>query len=411
MKAITFILLSLLIFSGCSREDEAPLRSSSSGYDLAGKHLVPAIGKIVSAEKITNNALLIDRVVFSTNPITFGDDRAFAVGSRGGEVLIYSSEDSLRHRVSLQSHSPVVEILSDSTQLFAIQLDGSVSAISKSGKQLWQKSLGMMPSCNSLFTGEKIIIARDSSLVMINAANGNIENTIFYTLSPRSLAYDENVKKIFLALSWNTNDGADSILTINESGKIESRVGFPGFRITSNITILDGTKIAFGYLGETGQSGSVRKTFLAIYDGIATGKPHLLTKQKVPYIVTSVAANRDVVVSSGFRQREGELSSGIDAFALSDFTPRWQRRFTEPLVNPVVISRSLLYFVLTFQTQAQTPTSAIFYSLNANSGKTERELGVSDARNGFAPGMPMARTDHGFLLCDRDAPIIYFLKP
>lgn len=412
VKVTTLIFLSLVLW-GCSREDDALLRSSSSGYDLAGKHLVPAIGKIIGSEKIMNNTLLVDRVVFSTNPVTFGSDRAFAVGSQGGEVLIYSQEDSLRHRVPLQSHSPVIEILTDSSQLFAIQLDGSVSAVSKSGKQLWQSSLGKMPQCNSLFTGERIIIAVDSSLAMMNAKTGAIENTISFTLSPRSIAYDEASKKTFLALSWNTSGGADSILTINASGMIESRIGFPGMRITSNIAIIDAEKmqVAFGYLGEAGQTGSVRKTLLAVYDGITNGKPHQLTKQEVPYIVTSIAANRDVVVSSGFRERENEISSGIDAFALSDFSPRWQRRFTEPIVNPIVISRSLLYVILSFHTQAQTPTSAIFYSLDASSGKTERELGVPGVRNGFAPGPPMARTDHGFLLSDRDAPIIYFLTP
>jgi hypothetical protein len=336
----------------------------------------------------------------------------YALGTRNGEVIIFDSKDSLKYIISLDSRSPVVELLIDQGGIISLQLDGIMTSLAFDGKPLWKLESGSYPNCNSLVGGNTVYVARNNSLLLLDRTKGNTITSIPYTLSAKALAFSNESNTVFLALSWNNSDGADSIVCIKD-GKVIARSGFPGMRISSNLS-LTGEKhgeIAFGYFGEFAQGGSVRKTFFGVFGGIADGKPIQKNKAELPYIVMNIAANGELLIASGFREYGGELVSGMDCFTAAKFEKRWQRRFSEPLITPVVASQNNVYFTLSFSTAAETPSAGLFYVLSTNDGKTEQEVSVEGARNGFAPGMPMPFGEGALMLTDRDNPIVYFIRP
>lgn len=408
---LLLIFLAFLTVS-CGKGYEAPPTISTNGYDGAGTRNIPKVGSPGTITKILNEKLTFERAELTSSPIAFPDASGYVVGTRGGTVAIFSSADSLKTLVSLQSKSPVLEILIDSISITVLQTDGSATLLTKDGKERWTTPLTTVARCNSLLTNSSIFIATDSSIVRISTTDGKASTILSYTIYPRSLAYDKDAKRIYLALTTNSSNGADSILCISEEGKVLSRTGFPNMRISSNLTLIgnENKRVAFGYFGDLNPQSSVRRTYVALYEGIAEGKPKQIAKQEVPYIPMNIASNGELIISSGFRERSEELASGVDAFDISSLEKRWQRRFSEPLVAPVSVSAENIYFTLSFPTTAETPSNGLFYVLTASTGKTDREVAVEGVLNGFASGMPMPFGEDALMLSDNQKPIIYKIR-
>ncbi len=413
MNTNRFLLVFLAFLTvGCGKSIDAPPTLSSVGFDAAGSRQIPKIGSPATITNILNEKLTFERAEFTSSPIAFPDASGYVVGTRAGMVAIFSAADSLTALISLQSKSPVLEILVDSNSIIVLQPDGLVTLLAKDGKERWTNPLTTSPRCNSLLSDANILIATDSSLVRISTADGKSSNILSYALSPRSLAYDKNAKLIYFALTTNSSDGADSIICISEDGKVISRTGFPNMRISSNLTLVgdESKRVAFGYFGDLNPQSSVRRTYVALYEGITEGKPKQVAKHEIPYIPMNIASNRELIVSSGFRERSEELASGIDAFDIAKLEKRWQRRFSEPLVAPISISSANIYFTLSFPTTAETPSNGLFYVLFAEDGKTDREVAIEGVRSGFAAGMPMPLGESALMLSDNQKPIIYIIR-
>lgn len=411
MSRLLLVFLAFFTVS-CGKDYDAPPTISTSGYDGAGSRHIPKVGSPGTIAKILNEKLTFERAELTSSPIAFPDASGYVVGTRGGMIAIFSSADSLKALISLHSTSPVLEILIDSVSITVLQTDGLVTLLSRDGKVRWATHPATAARCNSLLTGSNIFIATDSSIVRISTTDGKASTILSYTIFPRSLAYDKNAKLIYLTLTTNSSDGADSILCISEDGNIVSRTGFPKMRISSNLTLIgdENKRVAFGYFGDVNPQSSVRRTYVALYEGIADGKPKQVAKQEVMYIPMNIAANGEIIISSGFRERSEELASGIDAFDISSLEKRWQRRFSEPLVSPISISAENIYFTLSFPTTAETPSNGLFYVLTAATGKTDREVAVEGVLNGFAAGMPMPFGEDALMLSDNQKPIIYKIR-
>jgi hypothetical protein len=411
IKSFLLICVAFLAVS-CGKNYDAPPTISTTGYDGAGSRHVPKVGSPGTVTKVLNEKLTLARVEFTTSPIAFLGGDGYLVGTRDGKVALFSSEDSLLSIDTLDSESPVLELLVDSTTAIVIQINGHITYLPKNRTQTRTIFDSTPTRCNSIYTGSTLIVATDSVLLIYPLHQTNKFFKVFYSLSPRSLAYDKNTKLIYLALTTNSSDGADSIICMNEDGKVISRTGFPNMRISSNLSLVgeETKRVAFGYFGDLNPQSSVRRTYVALYEGIAEGKPKLIAKQEVPYIPMNIASNDELIVSSGFREHSQELASGIDAFEKTTLEKRWQRRFSEPLVAPISISNANIYFTLSFTTTAETPSNGLFYVLSAEDGKTDREVAIEGVRSGFAAGMPMPLGESALMLSDNQKPIIYILR-
>ncbi|HEY6170895.1 MAG TPA: hypothetical protein VIX80_01430 [Candidatus Kapabacteria bacterium] len=413
MNTSRFLLVFLAFLTvSCGKNYDAPPTISTSGYDGAGTRHIPKVGSPGTVTKILDEKLTLARAEFTTSPVSFRDGSGYVVGTRDGKVAVFSPEDSLLAIDTLVSESPVLELLVDSSSVVVIQTDGHITYLPKDRTHKRTIFASTPALCNSIFTGEKLIIATDLSVIMYPIWRSNEHISTRYTLYPRSLAYDKDAKLIYLALTTNSSEGADSILCISEDGRIISRTGFPNMRISSNLTLVgqENKRVAFGYFGDLNPQSSVRRTYVALYEGIAEGKPKQVAKQEIPYIPMNIASNGELIISSGFRERSEELASGIDAFDVSSLEKRWQRRFSEPLVAPVSISAENIYFTLSFPTTAETPSNGLFYVLTASTGKTDREVAIEGVLSGFAAGMPMPFREDALMLSDNQKPIIYIIR-
>jgi hypothetical protein len=407
-------LLVFLAFltASCGKDYDAPPTISTNGYDGAGNRHIPKVGSPGTVTKILSEKLTLARAEFTTSPVGFRDGSGYVVGTRDGKVAVFSAEDSLVSIDTLQSQSPVLELLVDSSSVVVLQTNGHITYLPKDHTHGWTIVDSTQTRCNSIFTGEKLVVATDTSVIIYPIRETSKSIAIAHTLSPRSLAYDKNAKLIYLALTTNSSDGADSILCISEEGKVISRAGFPKMRISSNLTLIgdENKRVAFGYFGDLNPQSSVRRTYVALYEGIAEGKAKQVAKQEVSYIPMNIASNGVLIISSGFRERSEELASGIDAFDITMLERRWQRRFSEPLVAPVSISAENIYFTLSFPTTAETPSNGLFYVLTAATGKTDREVAIEGVLSGFASGMPMPFGEDAIMLSDNQKPIIYKIR-
>jgi hypothetical protein len=403
-------LCSLFVIASCGTKYDAPPSVSSVGYEVSGMRFIPKVGTPGSVAKVLNEKLTLARYTFTSSPLAYPDGKAYVVGTRDGKIITFSGDDSLKSIDTLQTESPVQELLVDSSAVVVIQTNGHLTYLPNDRTHKWTIFDSTPVRCNSIYTGSKIIVATDSSLIIYPVKATNKFIVVPYTLSPRSLAYDNGSKLIYLALTANSSDGTDSILCISEEGKVVSRSGFPNMRISSNLTLTSG-RVAFGYFGDLNPQSSVRRTYVVLYEGIAEGKAKQIAKQETPYIVMNIASNGKFIFTSGFRERTEELASGIDAFSANDLEKRWQRRFSEPLVAPIAVSSENIYFTLSFETNAETPSNGILYILSAETGTTEREQAIEGVKHGFAAGMPMPLSDHSLLLSDNEQPIIYSIRP
>ncbi len=397
-------MIAAVLCVGCGDSYEPPPAISSNGFDERGMRFIESVGSPETITQIQNDRLLVDRVNFSTSPIEIRG--GYAIGTRTGSVVVFGKNDSMRFSLSLQSREPVVELLTMRDIILSIQTDGTITRIDTSGVVTWTLSIAPTRS-NSLLVDSQLVIGTDSLIFFINLSDASIYKSVLVSPTPMSLVYDRHSQSLIAALTWYSSTKSDSVMTIDRNGTITQRFGIDRTRITSNLSLISTKpmRIAFGGLTETDTVNSVRKPSLFVYEE---------DKQKyclgADYIIMNVAANRSILLYSGFREYEGELTSGIDAYKISDMSKQWQRRFSEPLTSSVAMSANNAYFTLSFATAAMTPSSGFYVVLDMETGKTERESAIKGARTGFTPGMPMPLGSSMLLIADAGLPYIYKIQ-
>ena len=344
-------------------------------------------------------------------PLVNAGEYSYAVAQ--GNTIIVGNSTKSQIIASIANGKPIIQLLTDSTSIYSIHLDGTVKAFDHNGKQRWSSRIAGLPTLHTILANSKLIAASDSGIHAFDIRTGSLAWSYATTLSIEGLVYNEKSKIVMAAISHHSFDANDSILCFSIIGSVINRFTVPVGRITSNLCTCGGDRmdIAFGYLGKPNPSEMKRSAYCVIYSGIETKHPKLISRHELPYLITNLASNGPVVLASGFRETGGDLQSGIDAFSSEDSSKLWQRRLSYPIVTPVAVGEKFAYFSLTFAAQAQVISNSIFYSLDMNNGKTLSELPISGARHGFVMGLPMPQEDKGFILSDLDKPMIYFLRP
>lgn len=406
MRSILLILVALLLCIGCKPQDVEPPDTASFYYRSDGTRRIPPTAVPKVSAKIADNALLVDRVRFTTTPLALPDGQGFVIGASDGGIAIFGGNDSLRTRVKLTNASPVFRLAANNKIIVALQNSGAITALTHDGKVRWQTS-DPRTRADMIITGNDVYVIADQGVVCYDAASGTRKFDIATTLTPVSAASIGD--NFFVALSWNTATGSDSLLVISHEGRIERRFGFEGLRITSNIAVTgEGNyNIFFGAQGELDASDVRRRAFILGYK-ISGDEIKETLRQDLEYIPTNVSVSNDIALASGFQMAGDEYSGAIDAFVISTNEKLWKRRFTEMLASPIAVTTQHAFFPLAFASKADIPSSSVFIALDLPDGATAREFAVEGARNGFVPGLPMPYAG-SFLLADAMSAIIYKL--
>ena len=412
MRQLLLLILLSTFFASCAKQEEAlPIYSS---YDLRmdGSRFVPDIGVLSSTSTLAIGDTNVQQNPFTTAPVLLAGGGKFTYAVAQANSVIIGNETTSQIFASMPEETPIIQLLTDSSAIYAIHLNGKIDAFAMSGKALWQSRASGFPSLNSILGGNALIFSSDSAISAINIHSGKNMWAYHTTLSVRSIIYDSKAKMIITALSFNSPEGADSILCFSFNGDLKSSSAFVSTRIASNLCLCgkDRDKIAFGYLSKPNLTGT-RTMHIATYSGIQAGTPKRVNEHELPYLPTNIASNGSMILSSGFLMNGGDLQSGIDAFYADDTTKLWQRRFSYPLVTPVSVSNKYAYFSLVFTTEAEIPTHSIFYTIDMSTGKTLGELSVVGAKNGFTLGIPMPLEEKEFIMSDRNRSILYFIRP
>lgn len=394
-----------LLYPGCSPSDVEPPETASFYYRNDGTRRIAPTSPPKITSTITDQALLAENVIFSTTPLPLPESRGIAIGTNKGEVLIFGSNDSLARRVALPEASPLFRLAANNTTIIALQNSGIVTAIGYDGKIRWQtKETLRLPDIN--LAGNDLLVIAFEGIQCYNVTSGVAKYRIVTPLMPVSVA--SNGTSFYVAVSWQTTTGSDSIYAIGMNGNIEKRWGFHGLRITSNIALSDDehNTVVFGAQGEFDANGVRRRAFVMAYSLDDEAKQ--LLRQELDYIPTNISVVNDIALASGFQMAGQEYSGALDAFLISTNEKMWQRRFTEPLATPVAVTTQHAFFPLSFATKADIPSSGILYALDLATGESAHEVAVTDARNGFVPGLPVPYKG-GLLLADPLKSTIYRL--
>lgn len=410
MKNRTYFLgLACLVLAACGTKEELPPERTSVGLTMDGSRRIPLTGAV---NQVTQTNALADRLSpegWATGPVPLPKPLGFAIAGRSGSVFVYDENDSLKHRVNLGDSILIDQLIGVGLKLYAIGLHGNVYCFEPSGKILWSNKTSAGVTANVLLAEGKLLIPCGHDLFSFDANSGQPGALTSFTYEIHSLAFSKAKNAIVAALTQNLSGTEDSLIVLNMQGGREHGYALKETRFTSNIAIAgeDGELVAYGYLG--GMNGPQRTSAVALVAGAIDGKLTTTWTHAVPYVIGNVAANHTDVIVGGIREQGGELVSGIDAFRLEDTITAWSRRFTEPLVAPFAVSDGDIYLHLSFESDAVVETRGIFYTLDAETGKTLREQGIPGAVTGFLPHIPMPDYKGRFLLADRTRLLVYLL--
>ncbi len=372
---------------------------------MDGTHLISRVGAPQSVQVLQ----LGSKEAPTTSPVILpnADTLLFAIAQ--GNTISVGSTRSCRILARSTDQSPITELVADSVSLYALHLNGAVEKFSLDGKLEWHTIISGLPKLGSILTTKLLITSTDSAVVAINTSDGSAQWQYHSTLHPVSLCQDPKSSIIYVALTANDATASDTISCLTPEGTSISRTGFAKTRITSNLCLIAGG-IAFGYLSGADTTSQRKTARLCYWSGVTTFAPKRTWDHALPYIVSSVSSNGKSIISGGFRETEGEIISGIDAFAISDSATLWKRRFSYPLVSVVTVSPAYAYIPFTFSTQATISTKTVLSTIDLSDGKTYNELPIDGAMTGFAQGVAIPA--EGMLMyADRSLPQVYFLKP
>ncbi len=396
-----FLLIILVAAAGCRPTDVEPPEITSFSYRSDGtRRIMP-----VAVPKVTTKITPLLSVSYKTTPLPLPGEKGFAIGTWKGELAIFNERDSLTSLVMLAAGDPVYRIAANNDIIVAQHLSGTLTGVGYNGTIRWQRIDSTTRSDMNL-AGTLLLTIADQGIRGIDITTGTQKFQLGPELIPVSAA--SNATSFFVALSHNTTTGSDSVYKISFDGVIEQRWGFPRMRITSNIALAGEEKdhIVFGAQGDLDASGVRRSTLVVGYDLSENAKQ--IFGQELDYIPTNISVSNDIILASGFQMGGGDFVGAIDAFLLESNEKIWQRRFTEPLGSPVAVTTQHAFFTLSFASTADIPSNTIFYALELPSGQTAREVAVTDARNGFVPGLPIPYKG-ALLLADAISSTIYKL--
>lgn len=374
---------------------------------MDGTHWIPIDG----APDLIDSTKPIDAKAFegwSTAPVPLPTPYVCAAGTRTGHIYIFGEQDEPKTVIDLPAHEFVDQLLTANGSLVSITSTGSIRAYSLAGKQLWSTLAGSNLSGNAVIGNGLLIYPTATAITAIGVKDGKLRWTEPTGLQCVSLALSRDLETLAAALTFNESGRNDSIAVLKPlTGQRTGAFEVPGGRVTSNIAIAgkDNEMLLLGVLGAGDASGRAASA-VAIKNWRV--KPELQWSHPLPYIVLAMSANSDKAFASGFRNSQGELVSGIDAFKLSDTSFQWKRRFTEPLMGPPAVSEANVYFALSFETEAIVGARALFYTLRSGSGETVSERSLK-ASTGVLSTMPMPDEQGRLLVADKERPVIFAL--
>jgi outer membrane protein assembly factor BamB len=361
---------------------------------------------LVTVVRLADSSIVFDG--WSTPPLPLPDSSGFVIGARDGRIFIVDAHDSLKHTIQFQLHQAIDQLLCDSTQLYVIDVRGSVTASDFSGKQLWTNpGIGTL-TVPAVLAQHGLILPVGQNVCVIGTDQGTILWHHNSRMSICAVSYSDKSHLIALGLNTSDANGADSVLLLTPLGGRSTEFGFSKTEITSNIAFsgVDGKGLIFGALGEA--TDSRRDAEICSYS-FAAGTFKQIWKHKVPFLVGNIATSATAAFGSGFRTIEGEVVSGVSAFNLADTNILWQRRFTGPLVVPVASGDGNIYFVMNFESEAMVSSRGLFYALSSEGGKTVLEKPMPGATSGLLFGMPMPDGQGRLLVADRAKAVVYAL--
>ncbi|MEP7234431.1 MAG: hypothetical protein ABI778_03960 [Ignavibacteriota bacterium] len=390
-----------------------PKQFSSSGYRMDGSRLIAEIGVPQEVSILVVGDTTLPKAIPPSSVVPLLNSAKFTYAFAAGTSIYLGNRTGYKLLTSMPSEKEFVQILTDNSGIYCLHSDGLIDVFDHTGKAIWRHSSLGISTAPAILSNNQLIVTAESGIGALDIHTG--KDIWFYPSLVKGIStvYDDRSNLIITALSFNTSNASDSILSFSPSGEVRSRYRMPGMRIISNLCLCgnDKDRLAFGYIGMPNNPGEVRSLKVAIYSGLQAGKLLKTSDQSVSYLATNIASNGPVVLSSGFEQAGGSLESGIDAFAADDSTKLWERHFTRPVVTPVAISKKYAYFHLSFSTEAIVPAKSIFYTLELSSGKTLAEVPLKGIRNGTASGMPLPVDKEEIILSDNTKPALYFLKP
>jgi hypothetical protein len=381
MRSILLIIL-IAFCAGCQPTDVEPPEVASFSYRSDGsRQIMP-----VAVPKVTTKLSPNISASFSTTPLHLLERKGLVIGTKQGSVIIFNDNDSVINQLALLPGDPIYRLAANKDIVIALHNSGALTAFASDGKIKWQVRDPTSRADINL-SGNAVLLIGDQGIRCFDVLTGKQQFQISSSLTPVAIASDNNF--FYVALSWNATTGSDSVYKISGHGTIDARWGFPGLRITSNIALAGEQRdqLLFGAQGELDANGIRRRTFIVGYDLNDNAKQ--LLRQELEYIPTNVSVVGDIALASGFQMSGEDYSGAIDAFLISTNEKMWQRRFTEPLATPVAVTMEHAFFTLSFTSQADVPSNAIFFALELASGETAREVAVTDAKNGFVPGLPI----------------------
>src|SRR6188768_3033096 len=133
---LLLVFLAFLTVS-CGKNYDAPPTISTSGYDGAGSRHIPKVGSPGTVTKVLSEKLTLARAQFTTSPVSFRDGSGYVVGTRDGKVAVFSPQDSLLSVDTLQTESPVLELLLDSSSVVVLQTNGNITYLPKDRSHKW----------------------------------------------------------------------------------------------------------------------------------------------------------------------------------------------------------------------------------------------------------------------------------
>jgi hypothetical protein len=374
---------------------------------MDGTHWIPIEG----APDLVDSIRLADTAGFagwSTAPLPLATPYGCAVGTRTGRVYVFGDKGEQKTIIDLPEREFVDQLLTADGALIAITASGAIRSYSYDGKQVWNATPGPTSAAAVIVNGLLVVPTREA-IIALGLRDGKERWRMGTSLPTASLAVSRDLEWIAAAISFNESGRQDSVIALHAlNGQRAAAYAVAGGRITSNLAIAgkDNELLVYGALGSADDAGRAA-TFAAIRDW-NSDKHREAWSHPIPYIILSASANSDKAFASGFRNTQGELVSGIDAFKLSDTSFVWKRRFTEPLMAAPAVSEGNLFFTLSFETEAIVGARALLYTLRSGSGETVSERPLK-ASSGALPAMPIPDEQGRLLVADAERPVVYAL--
>lgn len=374
---------------------------------MDGTHWIPIDGApdLIDTIRTTDTAGFAG---WSTAPLPLPSPYGCAIGTRNGRVYVFKETGESKTILDLPEREFVDQLLTADGALIAITASGAIRSYSFDGKQTWNATVGRMSASAAIVNG-LLVVPTPIAIVALGLRDGKQRWQYATSLPTTSLAVSRDLEWIAAALSFNESGRDDSVLVLRAlNGQRTTSYAITGGRVTSNLAIAgkDNELLIYGALGSADDAGRAA-TLVAVRDW-NSDKHREFWRHAVPYIVLATSANSDKAFASGFRNTQGELVSGIDAFKLADTSFVWKRRFAEPLLAAPAVSEANVFFTLSFETEAIVGSRALLYTLRSGSGETVSERPLK-ASSGALPAMPIPDEQGRLLVADAQRPVIYAL--